>query len=365
VIPHSKPTISPEDLEAVSAVLGSGQLAQGEQVRRFEEAVARFCGRRGAVATSSGTSALHLSLLALDVGPDDDVLLPSYTCVALLHAVRHVGATPRFVEIDPETYNLCPDDARRALTRRTRAIIVPHMFGLAADMAEMVGWGVPILEDCAQAIGATHRGRQVGSIGAIGVYSFYATKVLTTGEGGMLVADDERLLQRARDARDYDGRATLAMRFNYKMTEMQAALGLSQLRRLPAFLSRRQAVAVRYAQRLRGLPVRVPVVPPARTHIFYRYVVGVDGAASLAERLCRRGIESKPPVFRPLHRYFGAPGFALTEEAMGTALSLPIHPSLRDADVDTVADALAREMDAVEDRPRREGRLRQASSLHF
>jgi len=214
------------------------------------------------------------------------------------------------------------------------------MFGLSADLAPMAAWGVPLIEDCAQAFGATYAGRPVGSTGAVSVCSFYATKVLTTGEGGMLLSDSEAVLQQARDLRDYDGRTTLMDRFNYKMTDMQAALGLSQLRRLPLFLTRRRALAARYAGGLEGLPVRLPAVPPGRTHIFFRYVVGVSNAPRLVERLALRGIESKPPVFRPVHRYLGTEGFARTDEAMQTALSLPIYPSLTDADADEVVGAL-------------------------
>jgi perosamine synthetase len=340
MIPHSRPTMGPEDVDAVAGVLRSGCLAQGEQVRRFEDAIAAFLGRRGAVATSSGTSALHLALLVLGVGPRDEVLMPSYTCVAPLHAVRYVKATPRLVEIDRATYNLSPRHAERLLTRRTKAVIVPHMFGLSADLAPMAAWDVPLIEDCAQAFGATYSGRPVGSTGTVSVCSFYATKVLTTGEGGMLLSDSETILQQARDLRDYDGRTTLVTRFNYKMTDMQAALGLSQLRQLPAFLARRRALAARYAGGLQGLPLRLPTVPPGRTHIFFRYVVGVRNAARLVERLALRGIESKPPVFQPMHRYLGAEGFAQTDEAMQTAFSLPIYPSLTDSDADAVVAAL-------------------------
>ncbi len=362
MIAHSKPTIGPEDLAAVSGSLASGQLAQGVLVRRFEERVAAVCGARDAVATNSGTSALHLALLALGVGADDEVLVPSYTCVALLHAVRLVGAAPRLADVDPETYNLDVECARRALTRKTRALIVPHMFGLPADVPALVALGVPVIEDCAQAIGATHGGRPVGGLGTIGICSFYATKVLTTGEGGMVVAADPRLLDRARDARDYDGRRAFAPRFNYKMTEFQAALGLSQLERLPEFLSSRRALAARYDDRLASVGVRRPTVPRDRASIFYRYVVRVDDAARIAEGLERRGIESKPPVFQPLHRYVSEEGFPHTDDAMRTALSLPIYPSLMPHEVDTIVDALDGEIVASE-RLRREVLSRRTSFL--
>jgi perosamine synthetase len=340
LIPHSRPTIGPDDLEAVTGVLLSGDLAQGEQVRRLEAAVAGSLARRGGVATSSGTSALHLALLALGVGAGDEVIMPSYTCVAVLQAARYVGATVRLAEIDPDTYGLDPAAVRRRLSARTRAIIVPHMFGLPADVGALNAFGVPVIEDCAQAFGAATGGRPAGSLGTLAVCSFYATKVLTAGEGGMVLADSNALLDKVRDLRDYDGRRTLVTRFNYKMTDLAAALGLSQLRRLPEFLDRRRILAARYTAALAGLPIRPPAAPAGRSHIYFRYVARAAGAAGIARRLRARGIDSKPPVFRPLHRYLRVPGFSRTEAVARTALSLPIYPSLSEGEVDAVVDAI-------------------------
>jgi dTDP-4-amino-4,6-dideoxygalactose transaminase len=352
VIPHSRPAIGVEDFAAIAGVMRSGCLAQGEQVRQFEEGVAACVGRRGGVATSSGTAALHLALLALGAGAGDEVILPSYTCVALLHAVRYVGATPRLVDIEPDGYNVSVHDARRHLSPHTKAVIVPHMFGMPADLKPLAGLGVPIIEDCAQALGATYRGQPVGRFGTISICSFYATKVITTGEGGMLLSDSELLLRRARDLRDYDGRAVDATRFNYKMTDLQAALGNSQLRRLPSFLARRGNLACQYAAGLRDLPVRLPVMKPGRTHIFYRYVVGVDDASRLAHRLGRRGIQCKAPVFTPLHRCLGQEGFAQTDSAMRTALSIPLYPALTDEEAGAIVRAVIEEVEREEERPR-------------
>lgn len=359
LIPHSRPTIDPDDIRAVTEVMGSGQLAQGEKVRRFEEDLAFLLGRRGGVATNSGTSALHLGLLALGLGAGDEILLPSYTCVALLHAVRYVGAIPRVVDIEPEGYNLCAHESRRLLTRRVKAIIIPHMFGMAADLDHLASLGVPLIEDCAQALGGTYRGRPVGSIGTITICSFYATKMITTGEGGMLLSDSNVILQRARDLRDYDGRTTCETRFNYKMTDMQAALGLSQLNRLPAFLERRRDLASRYTGALRNLPITLPAVKPDTAHAFYRYVIGVDDSARVGRRLNQRGIQCKAPVFRPVHAYLEQEGFPHTERAMRTALSIPLYPSLTEEEVGTLLGVAAEELQREEDHPRL------ASSLRF
>ncbi|HEX9247656.1 MAG TPA: DegT/DnrJ/EryC1/StrS family aminotransferase [bacterium] len=352
VIPHSRPSLSVEDFAAVAGVMRSGHLAQGEQVQQFEESVAASVGRRGGVATSSGTAALHLALLALGVGAGDEVIVPSYTCVALLHAVRYVGATPRLVDIEPDQYNISAHEIRQHLSPRIKAMIIPHMFGMPADLEPLASLGVPLIEDCAQSLGATYNEKPVGRFGIISICSFYATKVITTGEGGMLLSDSDFLLRRARDLRDYDGRAVHETRFNYKMTDLQAALGISQLRRLPSFLARRGALAARYAAALRDLPVSLPSVMAGRTHIFYRYVVGVDGAARLAHRLGMRGIQCKPPVFKPLHHCLGQEGFAHTDAAMQRALSIPLYPALTDEEADTVVREVSAAVVREEERPR-------------
>lgn len=302
--------------------------------------MARLTGTAGGVAVSSGTAALHLALVALGIGPGDDVILPSYLCAGPLHAIEHAGATPRLVDCDPTTYNLDPTHVKRSLTRKTKALIVPHLFGLPADLAELTRLGLPVIEDCAQALGATYRGKPVGAIGELTICSFYATKVITTGEGGMLLTRDARLLRRAQDLREYDKRRTFRTRFNYKMTDFQAALGLSQLRQLPDFLAMRRALAERYHQELNGLPLAGPVVPADRDHIFYRYVVRVNrGLETVLTRLEQEGVSARRPVFYPLHRYLKLAGFPGTEEAWRTALSLPIYPSLGD-EIDRVIAAV-------------------------
>src|SRR5207247_1116004 len=193
---------------------------------------------------SSGSAALELSLRALDVGHGDEVVVPTYACDALHHAVTRCGATPVLADADPETLGPAAKDVARRLTRRTRAVVVVHPFGLGLDLDEFLALGVPVVEDCAQAIGARVAGRSVGSRGALAVCSFYATKLLTTGEGGAVAGAPERVA-RVRDARDYDEREALVPRFNFKLTDIQAALGRSQLGRLDACIARRRAIAAR------------------------------------------------------------------------------------------------------------------------
>lgn len=340
-IRHSRPTLGLAEARAVAQVVRSGHLAQGPMVERFERAMARRLGLSHAAAVSSGTAALHLALLALGVGPGDEVLLPSLVCSAPLHAILAAGATPRLADCDPATANLDPAAARRAVGRRTKALIVPHAFGLPADLAELCDLGPPVIEDCAQALGATYRGRPAGSLGDICVLSFYATKVLATGEGGMVLARRRQLIERVRDLRSYDERATFRPRFNYKMSDLSAALGLCQLARLDDLLARRRALAAVYDRGLAGTPVRLPARPADRTHGFFRYVVAADrGAAPILARLAARRIAARRPVFRPLHRYLKLSGFPGASRAWRGMVSLPIYPTLGAAQVTRVARAL-------------------------
>jgi dTDP-4-amino-4,6-dideoxygalactose transaminase len=324
-------------------VLRSWRLAQGEEVRGFEAEVGAFLGMPAGVAVSSGTAALHLALLGLGVGAGDEVVLPSYVCVAPLHAVQYVGATPRLADADPKTYNLDPDDVRRRMGRRTRAIIVPHLFGLPVELAPLLDLGVPIIEDCAQAVGAAYRGRPVGTFGAVAVLSFYATKLLTTGEGGMLLSRDPRLLARMRDLRDYDERRRHALRFNYKLTDFQAALGRSQLRRFPAMLARRGAIAASYRRAWSGLPLQLPEPGPQSTHAYHRFVfTGGRPAATIVRQLAAHGITARLPVFQPLHRTLRLPALPGTREVSRHAVSVPIYPGLTKREEAAVVTAVRR-----------------------
>ena len=339
VIAHSRPTLEADDEQAVLAVLRSGHIAQGAQVAAFEDQVARYVGVHGGVATSSGTAALHLALLALGVQPGDEVAMPSYVCTAPLYATQYLGAVPLLVDIDPVSYNIDAADLQRKCTRRTKAVIVPHLFGLPAALEALLALGLPIVEDCAQALGATYDGRPVGSFGALAICSFYATKVLTTGEGGMVLSRTADYLEEARQRRDYDEKAPSLLRYNYKMTDLQAALGVTQLGKLPRFVQHRQALAAHYTRRLQAYGMAAPAVPARCSHIFYRFVVQVQrDLEALLERLAAAGITCRRPVFRPLHHYLRQFACPVTDQVWQRALSLPIYPTLSVDAVDRVVD---------------------------
>ncbi len=340
IIPHSRPTLGDEELKAVSEVIKSGHITQGDRVRELEERLARFAGVRAAVVTSSGTSALHLGLAALGVGPGDDVLLPSYVCSAPLNAVYQTGAGPRLCDIEPESFNISPESVKDNITDAAGAVIVPHMFGNPADIGRIKEAGVPVVEDCAQSIGAMYGDRRAGSIGRFGILSFYANKMLACGEGGALLSDDEEILRLARDLRDYDEKEDYRVRFNYKMTDVQAAMGVAQLEKLPGFIRRRKEIAVRYDKAFKDLDL---VLPKGEfDHVYYRYVVRTKKDISAAiSRMGEKGIICKRPVYKPLHRYLELrSGFRSTDEAYSGCLSIPIYPSLSAQEQERVIDAV-------------------------
>ena len=321
MIHHSAPTLGQEESEAAARAVGTGQLAQGPEVQAFEEECAAFVGRRHAVAVSSGTAALHLALGALGVRRPDCVAVPSYACAALITAVELQGGRPVLID-NKDDGNMSP-----IVPHECTHAIVPHMFGKPAP----VPFGMAIVEDIAQSLGGS-----TGSATAVAITSFYATKLMTTGEGGMVLTDTEAIAAYARDRRDYDNRALYLPRNNYKMTEMQAAVGRVQLRRLPDFLKRRRELAEKYEEELAGLPLQLPA---KENHVFFRYVITAEDANGLIRHLALNGIEAKRPVYRPAHHYIGGtcPG---ADKAHQCFVSLPIYPSLSDAECETVAAAV-------------------------
>lgn len=369
MIPHSKPTLGTDEQDAVVRVIASGMIAQGPEVDAFEHEAAAYMNKYHAIAVSSGTAALHLALAALDVQPRQPVLSPSYTCHALITAIRLQNATPVLADVDRD-YNL-----QAQLDEDIGVVIVPHMFGAIATAPK----ARCIIEDVAQSMGGP------GLSGAtITVTSFYATKLMTTGEGGMLFTDDASIADRLRDLRDYDNRATLAPRANYKMTDIQAAMGRVQLRKLPGFLERRRELAARYLDRLAGLPLELPKSGQA---VYFRFVVSTELRDALQNHLQTRGIDAKPPVFCPAHHVIDASfpdnncpkgsfpkpenegtssspklekqggsfpktkfeaekRFPNSEKAHQTCLSLPLYPSLHAADIDFVTQSVSEFFDS-------------------
>ncbi len=343
-IPHSRPLISESDIRAVVSVLESGQLSQGPKVLEFERAFAAYIGKKEAVAVSSGSAALHLALLALNVKESDEVIIPSFVCSAVLNVVNQVGAKPVVVDIESLTFNISVASVKEAVTPETKAVIVPHMFGLPAETEELSDLGIPVIEDCAQAIGATFKGKKAGKFGLISVFSFYSTKLMATGEGGMVLSDSEELISRVRNLRDYDHKEDYLLRFNYKMTDIQAALGISQLSLLDTFVERRREIAAHYFQEFKNCNFSLPIWKEGREHIYYRFVIRArESASGYLEKLQQRKVMCRRPVFKPLHMYLNQSGFPKTSDAWEKSISIPIYPSLTEEEEEEVI-AVVREI---------------------
>ncbi len=282
-IPLSSPDITEADIEAVVSVLRTPRLSIGPRMREFESAVAGYVGVRHGVAVSSGTAGLHLSLRALGVGEGDEVILPSFTFIAVAHAVLYERAIPVFADIDPLTLNLNPQEIERRITPRTRAIVVVHTFGYPADMEPILDIAarhdLPVIEDACEALGAEYRGRKTGGIGRIGIFAFYPNKPITTGEGGMLVTDDAALADTFRALRNQGRRDTdgwldhCLLGYNYRLSELNCALGLSQMRRLNEILDRRRDRALQYLRELDNIPEVIcpPLGSPRQPRMLVRF----------------------------------------------------------------------------------------------
>ncbi len=351
MIPIARPQVGEEEKALVWSAMESGQLAQGARVREFEEQFADFVGAPHAVAVSSGTTALHLALLGLDIGPGDEVITVAFTFTATASPILHVGATPVFIDIEPRTYTMDVDQLKAAITPRTKAIIPVSLYGLPADMTAITALaerhGIPVIEDACQAHGADRDGRRSGNWG-IGAFSFYPTKNMTTGEGGIITTDDQQLADRTRLLREHGMRERYRpeiLGYNFRMTDVHASIGLGQLPKLPDANARRRAIAARYDEALAR--VVTPFVPAGVTHVYHQYTLRVGKASEFGSRLEARGVGSNVYYPVPVHRQapFRALGLAdtalpVTERMVEEILSIPVHPALSDSDVDTVIDAV-------------------------
>ncbi len=355
-IPIARPQIGEDEAQQVLEVLRSGLLVAGRRVAAFEEAFARYVGAPYAVATSSGSAALHVALAALGIGPGDRVVTTPLSFGATSHAVLHVGAEPVFADVDPATGNLDPNAVEPLLRRgRVRAILIVHLYGLPADapaFADLAArHGVFLVEDCAQAHGAAVGGRRVGTFGDAAVFSFYPTKNMTTGEGGMLLVRDADVARRARllvDPRGDQEYAYEVVGYNFRMTEMAAAIGLVQLRHLEARNAVRRANARRLHDGLADLGwLRVPVEPAGFHHVYHQYTVQVPGVRdALAHHLAAAGVETRVYYPRlipdtPAYRRRGFGGtFPHAHRLTAEVLSLPVHPGLSADDLGTIVAAV-------------------------
>jgi dTDP-4-amino-4,6-dideoxygalactose transaminase len=336
MIEHSKPTIGKPEKEAVLKVIDGGIIYEGNTVEKFENKLAETIGSRGAVAASTGTQALHLALLAIRLAPGDEIIIPNYVCRSVLNAVLYCGARPVLCDVDSDTYNIDFERAKKLLNRKTRAVIVAHMFGLPAEISRFRELGVYVIEDCAHSIGAKYHGRRAGSFGDLSVFSFEGTKYITTGEGGAVLANSAVLLNRLRRLKEPEAR-DCRIKYTSRMTNIQAAIGCVQLDRLPAFIKRRREIAAIYNSAFSGLPLGLPKVPPGRTHIFQRYMVKLEKCADKFMAYCfSKGVKVKRPV-KPLllNQYLGLPikDYPCSRQIMRSSVSIPVYPSLTEKEL--------------------------------
>ena len=361
-IPMASADLDDSDVEAVLGVLRTGRLALGPQTIHFEQAICDYVGTRHAVAVSSGTAALHLIVKALGVGAGDEVLVPSFTFAASVNACLYEGATPVFVEIERDTYNLDPADLEGKITPRTKAIMAVDVFGHPADWdaIERIAdqHGLKIIDDSCEALGASFKGAKLGRFGDAAAFAFYPNKQITTGEGGVIVTDSDDIARLCRSLRN-QGRGEMGawlehdrLGYNYRLDEMSAALGVSQLRRIETFLTKRERVARRYSERLARFDwLCPPVVKPDVRMSWFVYVVtlveGLDRDAMM-RRMEARGIPVRG-YFSPAHlqpyirERFGYTGGELpvTESIARRTIALPFHNNLSDAQIEEVVAALA------------------------
>ena len=353
MIPIARPDIGSEEIAAVTEVIESGMIAQGKRVKELEEAWAEFVGVRHAIAVANGTLALMAIYAGIGLEPGDEVITVSHTFAATANAILSTGATPVFVDVEPDTYLIDAKKIERSITPRTRAICPVHLFGLVADM-DMIRaiadrHGLIVVEDACQAHGAAFRGRMAGSFGH-GAFSLYATKNMTTAEGGFITTNDDALADWLRLYRNQGMRARYQFEmlgYNFRMTDLSAAIGLAQFAKLPRNVARRQAIAARYDEAFGELPIGLPITPDGRTHVFHQYTLDVGGARDriLADlREAGVGADIYYPI--PVHRqsYIMERGLhadlPVTDAAAARTLALPMYPGLTDAEQDQVIAAV-------------------------
>lgn len=352
MIPIAKPIIADEEIKEVVEVMKSGFIAQGPKVAEFEEKFADYIGVKHAVAVSSGTTALHLSLLAAGIGPGDEVITTPFSFAATGNSILYVGAKPVFVDINKDTYNLDPLLIEDAVTNNTKAVMPVHLYGQPAEMEPINEVandnGVVVIEDAAQAHGATYKGKKAGSLGDMGCFSFYPTKNMTTSEGGIVTTDNEDMAEQIRILRAHgesERYTHVILGYNFRMTDIAAAIGIVQLNKLDKFNEKRIANAKYLTAHIEEIDgIKAPYVADEVKHVFHQYTIRVDKSKrdELIKSLNNRGIGTGIHYPKPIYqqKLYTDMGFDATcpeaELASNEVLSLPVHPSLSSDDLEKI-----------------------------
>ncbi len=357
MIPVAEPSIGDEEIKNVLECVRSGWVSSiGSFVKKFEEDFAQFCNVQYATTTSNGTAALHLALAALDIGPGDEVIIPSFTFIATANAVKYVGATPVFVDVEKRTGNIDITKIAPCITSRTKAIIPVHLYGHPCDMDPILALAekhnLYIIEDCAEALGAEYKGKKVGSFGHINCFSFYGNKIITTGEGGMCTTNDPALFDKMTLLKNHGMRPSKrywheVVGFNYRMTNLQAALGVAQLARCAEFVEKKRENARLYTEKLQGTPgITLPAEEDYAKNVYWMFNIfiqpslGVD-KEELRKRLGEKEIGTRP-LFYPMTAMpmYKQDGFPVSAELSSTGISLPSSTTLKEQDIDTIVAAI-------------------------
>ena len=356
MIPHAKPLLGQEEYDGVKEVLASGMLASGKYVLEFENSFKNYVKAGYAVSASSGTTALHVIMSALEIGEGDKVLTTPFSFIASSNAILYTGAVPVFVDIDPLTFNLSPACLEEAIKKHpeAKAVLVVHLFGLPADMDEITKLAqkhnLLLIEDCAQSHGSLYKGRNSGTFGQAAAFSFYPTKNITSGEGGMVVTGDADLANKVRMLVNQGQHRRYyheAVGYNFRMTDIHAAIGLAQLKKLTAFNQKRKENAAFYDSYITNPLLQKPLVPPDRTHVYHQYTITTDNRDALAAYLTENNIGygihypltiPAQPCYRNMTYSTGS--WPVAEKLADTCISIPVHPALSTEDLQTVAETI-------------------------